>query len=113
MAGNVAFLGMLLTGVAMLGVLISRARRHDIRWKTSIVFGAIAAGLLLLHQLNTLPLELYGYDTTHSWCASSFPPVAFRWISQMPFESGTVQVNESPPVSSRTFLFTFLEKLRG
>ena len=44
---------------------MSRAR--DIRWKTAAIFGAIAAALTLLAQLNNLPLTSFSYDTTNTY----------------------------------------------
>jgi membrane protease YdiL (CAAX protease family) len=62
-AGTVATFGLFLTFVAMLGVLITKIVRRDVRWKIVAAFGAIAFVLALLSTLNAIPLTLYGYDT--------------------------------------------------
>jgi membrane protease YdiL (CAAX protease family) len=67
MAGNFSGVGLLLTAIAMLAVFVIRTRRRVIAWRTSIAFGIVAAALILLNQINDLPLELYFYDTTTSW----------------------------------------------
>jgi hypothetical protein len=62
-AGTVASFGFFLTFVAMVGVLITKIVRHDVRWKLVAVFGVIAFVLALLSTLNAVPLTLYEYDT--------------------------------------------------
>jgi hypothetical protein len=62
-AGTVASFGFFLTFVAMIGVLITKIVRHDVRWKLVAVFGVIAFVLALLSTLNAIPLTLYEYDT--------------------------------------------------
>jgi Type II CAAX prenyl endopeptidase Rce1-like len=63
-AGTVATFGLFLTFVAMLGVLITKIVRRDVRWKLVAAFGAIAFVLALLSTLNAIPLTLYEYDTS-------------------------------------------------
>jgi hypothetical protein len=63
-AGTVATFGLFLTFVAMLGVLITKIVRRDVRWKLVAAFGAIAFLLALLSSLNAIPLTLYDYDTS-------------------------------------------------
>src|SRR5512132_3648864 len=63
-AGPVATFGLFLTFVAMLGVLITKIVRRDVRWKLVAAFGAIAFVLALLSTLNAIPLTLYEYDTS-------------------------------------------------
>ena len=65
--GMVASLFLLLTMLAMLVVFFSRVRGQDIRWRTALIFGGIAAVLTLLAQLNNLPLAEFGYDTTDTY----------------------------------------------
>ncbi|MDQ5873562.1 MAG: lysostaphin resistance A-like protein, partial [Acidobacteriota bacterium] len=63
-AGTVASFGFFITLVAMLGVLISKIVRRDVRWKLVAVFGGIAFLLALLSTLNAIPLTLYEYETS-------------------------------------------------
>jgi MFS family permease len=63
-AGTVATFGLFLTLVAMLGVLVAKISRRDVRWKVVAAFGAIAAVLALLSALNGIPMSLYDYETT-------------------------------------------------
>ncbi|MBU1984122.1 CPBP family intramembrane metalloprotease, partial [bacterium] len=66
-AQSMSAVGMLLTAIAMIAVLFIRLRRRDIRWRTALAFGLVAAALTLLNQINNFPLRLYWYDTTTSW----------------------------------------------
>ena len=65
--GMVASLFLLLTMLAMVVVFFGRVRGQDIRWKTALIFGGIAAALTLLSQLNNLPLAEFSYDTTDTF----------------------------------------------
>ncbi len=62
-AGQAATFGLLLTVLAMLGVLISRITRKDVRWRLVAGFGLAGFVLGLLSVLNNLPLTFYEYDT--------------------------------------------------
>lgn len=66
-AGQFASVALVLTLLAMIVVFFLRMRKKVIAWRTAIVFGAVAVGLVLLNQLNNFPLELFWYDTTSSW----------------------------------------------
>ena len=65
--GLVAGTLLILTILAMLVSFFIGVRARDIRWKTAAVFGAIAAVLTLLAQLNNLPLTAFDYDTTDTY----------------------------------------------
>ena len=65
--GLVALTLLVLTILAMLVSFFSGIRARDIRWKTAAIFGAIAAVLTLLAQLNNLPLTSFNYDTTDTY----------------------------------------------
>ena len=65
--GLVAGTLLILTILAMLVSFFSGVRARDIRWKTAAIFGAIAAALTLLAQLNNLPLTSFSYDTTDTY----------------------------------------------
>ena len=65
--GLVAGTLLILTILAMLVSFFVGVRARDIRWKTAAVFGAIAAVLTLLAQLNNLPLTAFDYDTTDTY----------------------------------------------
>ena len=65
--GLVAGTLLILTVLAMLVSFFSGVRARDIRWKTAAIFGAIAAALTLLAELNNLPLTSFSYDTTDTY----------------------------------------------
>ncbi len=65
--GLVAGTLLILTVLAMLVSFFGGVRARDIRWKTAAIFGAIAAVLTLLAQLNNLPLTAFNYDTTDTY----------------------------------------------
>lgn len=67
LAGTVDTLFMVLTFVAIIVIFVQKLRSKDVRWKTSLIFGAIAAVLVYANNLNGLPNALYAYDTTTSW----------------------------------------------
>ncbi len=67
LANNFAGVGIFLTFVAVVSVFFIRFRRKDIRLKTALWFGIIAAALLYCTDLNGLPGAIYYYDTTTSW----------------------------------------------
>jgi membrane protease YdiL (CAAX protease family) len=64
---QVAFLFLLMTLVAMLICAIIYSRHHDIRWKTALYFGIVAALLTFLSSLNELPIVKFNYPTTESY----------------------------------------------
>lgn len=57
----------ILSMIAMLVVFIQRIQTRMIRWRFALVFGTVGAVLILLSNLNSLPQELYGYETTRSY----------------------------------------------
>ncbi|MDQ2978521.1 MAG: lysostaphin resistance A-like protein, partial [Acidobacteriota bacterium] len=63
-AGQAATFGLLLTVLAMLGVLVSRISRKDVKWSLVGGFGLVGFVLAILSTLNSLPLALYDYDTS-------------------------------------------------
>jgi membrane protease YdiL (CAAX protease family) len=52
------------TLVVMLGVLVTKIVRRDVRWKLVAAFGGIACALAFLSTLNEIPLTLYDYKTS-------------------------------------------------
>ena len=48
-------------------VLVIRVRNRDVRWARAALFGAVAAVLYLLSNLNEFPLQEFGYPTTDSY----------------------------------------------
>jgi membrane protease YdiL (CAAX protease family) len=66
-ASTVDVLFFVLLGVAMLATLGRQVRLRDVRWKTALVFGAVAFVLQLLASLNEFPLDQYYFDTTGSY----------------------------------------------
>ncbi len=67
LAGSVDGLFLVLTFVAIIAIFVLKLRAKDVRWKTALIFGAIAVVLVYANHLNGLPNALYGYDTTASW----------------------------------------------
>ena len=65
--GIVAQIFLALTMIAMLAVFFGAIRQREVRWRTATIFGAVAAVLTLLANLNVLPLTAYGYDTTETY----------------------------------------------
>jgi len=63
-ASTVATFGFFVTLVALLGVLVTKIVRHDVRWKLVAAFGAIACVLAFLSMLNDIPLTLFDYNTS-------------------------------------------------
>ena len=66
-AGAVDSLLLLLTLLAMMVFFIARLRRGDVRWGAAAILGGVALVLMTVSQLNSLPSDLYGYDTTASF----------------------------------------------
>lgn len=56
-----------LTILAMLVILVQQVRLRAIRWRFAIGFGAVAAALLFVNNLNGLPQALFRYETTRSY----------------------------------------------
>ena len=63
-AGQAATFGLLVTVLAMLGVLVSRISRKDVKWGLVGGFGLVGFVLAILSTLNNFPLALYDYDTS-------------------------------------------------
>lgn len=68
--GLIAGMLMFAIWIAMLARIVVGIRGQDIRWRTALVFGAIAFVLTFLSQLNNLPVTIYAFDTTNTF--SSF-----------------------------------------
>jgi membrane protease YdiL (CAAX protease family) len=75
-AGSVDFVFMILLCVAMLVFLVRRLSDRDVPVRMALAFGAIAAVLYLLGELNAFSLTEFGYQTTDSY--SSFV-TSFVW----------------------------------
>jgi len=75
-AGSVDFVFMILLCVAMLVFLVRRLRDRDVPVRMAVAFGAVAAVLYLLGELNSFSLTEFGYQTTDSY--SSFV-TSFVW----------------------------------
>jgi len=68
-AGMVASLFVLLTVLAMIGTLVLRFRDRDVRWRTVLVFGAVAFALQLLAALNDFESQKFEYSTENSYAS--------------------------------------------
>ncbi|MBZ5640031.1 MAG: CPBP family intramembrane metalloprotease [Acidobacteriia bacterium] len=66
-AGQIDSVLLLLTGLAMLVLLVRRIRRGDVRWRAAGLLGGLIFVLLSVSQLNQLPSAFYAYDTTTSF----------------------------------------------
>ena len=64
--GQIDSVLLLLTLVGMLVFLVLRIRRGDVRFVPASILGGLIFVLLTLSQLNGLPSDLHGYDTTTS-----------------------------------------------
>ncbi len=65
-AGHISAFFLFLTLIAMLVFAVQYTRYGDIKWKTALGFGIVAAVLTFLSYMNDLPLELYDFPTTES-----------------------------------------------
>ncbi|MEO8430551.1 MAG: lysostaphin resistance A-like protein [Acidobacteriota bacterium] len=63
-AGQAATFALILTFLAMLGVLITRISRRDVRWGLVGAFGIVGFLLALLNTLNNIPMSIYEYETS-------------------------------------------------
>ena len=61
--------GIILTLFLIFIMIFVRSRKNDIRWKTALIYGGIAGVLLLLMQLNNLPLQMYNFDNKDSYAS--------------------------------------------
>ena len=64
---SIGGVGIILTILLLFIMILVRARKKDIRWKTAFLYSGVIAVLLLLFELNNLPLQLYFYDTKVSF----------------------------------------------
>ncbi len=62
-ANTVGNFFLILTFLAMVGLLLTRIVRRDVRWELVAGFGVVAFLLSLASSLNGLPLALFHYDT--------------------------------------------------
>ncbi|MEE2658927.1 MAG: type II CAAX endopeptidase family protein [Candidatus Latescibacterota bacterium] len=65
--GIVAELVLVVTSIAMLAMLVMSIRAQNVRWRTVLVFAAITFVLTFLATLNSLPVTVYGFDTTNTF----------------------------------------------
>jgi hypothetical protein len=68
-ASSVDAFFLILTGLAMAAVLVSRALRRDVPWKIAGAFAAVAFVLALLSLANEVPVDLFDYDTASPYSA--------------------------------------------
>ena len=68
-AGLVASVGLLLTVLALIGVLVLRVRDRDVRWKLALGFGAVGFVLQFLSGLNEFDVAKFGYETQDGYPA--------------------------------------------
>lgn len=68
-AALVASFLLLLTSLALVGVLVLRIRDRDVRWPTALAFGGIAFALQLLAALNQFDVAKFDYETQNSYAS--------------------------------------------
>ena len=71
---------LVLTVLAMLVVLIQRTRNLDIKWRTALIFGSIAAVLSFLSYINNIPVSLYNYPTTDPFSSFLLKSIALDLV---------------------------------
>lgn len=86
-AALVATVFVLLTGIAMIGVLVLRVRDRDVRWRTVVAFGIVAAGLQLLAALNQFDLEKFQYETQDSYASFVTQSMLMNVLAALAFGS--------------------------
>jgi len=91
-ANAVGNLGLVLTILAMLGVLVTRIVRKDVRWRLVAIFGAVAFLLSLLSIVNELPLTFYGYDTASPLSAHLANQILFGVLRALGVGAGIAMV---------------------
>ena len=64
---QVAGIGWFALIVIMLIVLVQRYRQGQLRWRTPVIVGVAVGATVLAAALNSLPLSLFGYETTKSF----------------------------------------------
>ncbi len=52
--------------IAILIVFVKNSRRKQIAWKSALIFGILAFCLQLVSRLNSLPLEIFDFDTNQT-----------------------------------------------
>ena len=87
-AGRVATVGFVLTALAMIGVLVTRMVRKDVRWNLVGAFGVTAFVLALLSALNGLPLTLYEYDTSSTLSSYMTLQILFAFLGALGTAAG-------------------------
>ncbi len=80
LGGSIASVLTIATLIALIVIIVLKLRKHDIRWKTALVFGIILSVLVIANELNDLPVSLYGYNTTASWSGFLVQTVLFLVI---------------------------------
>ena len=89
-----SYLPVMLLFLCVLVVFFWRSHAGGIRWRKSIVLAGVSGGVVLLAQLNELPLALLSYATTQS--------LATFWLDQL-----------STPLLSSVLAFLFFVPLFG
>jgi hypothetical protein len=102
-AGGAATFGLLVTVLAMLGVLVSRIVRKDVRWGLVAGFGITGFVLALLSGLNGLPLSLYEYDTASPLSSHVVSQVVLGLLGALATGAGiaVVVASAEPPYRER------------
>lgn len=79
---SIGGVGIILTVLLLFIMILVRARKKDIRWKTAFLYSGVIATLLVLFEINNLPLQLYFYDTKVSFSSFLTQTILFQLIAQ-------------------------------
>ncbi len=78
--GMIGSFGTFLTIFLIFIMIFIRSRKNDIRWKTALIYSGIAGAIIILVELNNLPLLLYGFDNKDSYFSFLTQVILIRCI---------------------------------
>ena len=77
---TLGFTGLFVAIIIIFIMILVRARKKDIHWKTAFTWSSIIAVLLIIDVFNRYPLELYSYYTQDSYLAFLTNIILFQCI---------------------------------
>ena len=78
--GSIGGFGTILTLFLIFLMIFVRSRKNDIHWKTALIYSLIAGIIMLLVQLNELPLQMYWFDNKDSYFSFLTEVIFFQCI---------------------------------
>ncbi|HSS45335.1 MAG TPA: hypothetical protein VLO07_08345, partial [Thermoanaerobaculia bacterium] len=103
-ANVVGNLGLILTFLAMLGVLVTKIVRKDVRWGLVGGFGGVTFLLSLLSIVNDLPLALYAYDSASPLSAHLANQILFGVLRALGWGAGiAIVIAAAEPIYRERF----------